>query len=362
MTTEIDRDKLDKFNFKVWTYKKGEMVSVMITIGDRLGLYKAMQGEGPLSSADLATRTGLNERFVREWLLGQAAAGLIDTDDDATHFELSPEQAAVLADEERSISFAAGAFRGGFSPETVEAILESFRSGIGITYEQQGEDRAEGLARMTAPTSRHALTSDILPSLDGVHEKLQQGATVVDVGCGAGVTLVTIAAAYPQSRCIGYDPSSTAVRLAQQRANEEGVTNVEFVAAGAEDLPADLNADLILTFDCMHDMAFPDVAARAIRQTIADDGTWLLKDIRSTGSFRKDMRNPLLAMFYGFSLTSCLQSAMSEPGGMGLGTLGLHAQAAEQLVTEAGFGSFTAHDFNDKANLYYEVRVGEPVT
>jgi len=356
MSGAIDPQEMKMFGFKVWTYKMGEQVSLMIYLGDQLNLYKTMAGGGVMTSHDVAGEAGLNERFVREWLLGQAAAGLIDRHDDGS-FELTAVQAAILADEENSIAFAAGAFRGGVEPAVLDKIADSFRTGIGVTYQEQGPNAAAGLARMTGPWSRLALTSTVLPALDGVTDKLEAGASVVDIGCGGGVMLCTLAEAFPNSRCVGYDPSEAAIALAQSRATDMGLDNIEFVVAAGEDVEAGSDHDLIITFDCMHDMAFPDKTAAAIRGAIADDGTWLLKDIRSTGDFSKDSRNPLLAMFYGFSVTSCLQSAMSEPGGAGLGTLGLHASAAEELTTAAGFGQFTTHDLDDAANLYYEVRV-----
>lgn len=352
----MDKDAVKQFSFSVWTYKMGEQVSLMIHLGDRLGFYKAMNGAGPMSSDDLAAKTGTHERFVREWLLGQAAAKLIGRNDDGS-FELSEVQAAVLADEDDSLSFAAGAFRGGTDSSGVDALVDSFKTGLGVTYEQQGTAAAAGLARMTGPWSRLALTSVILPSLDGVVDKLEAGATVIDVGCGAGVTATTIAAAYPNSRCIGYDPSTIAIGMARERAADAGLSNVEFVDSPADALPADGAADLVLCFDCLHDMPRPDRSLQAIRATMADSGTLLIKDIRSTGDFDKDRRNPLLAMFYGFSVASCLQSASSEPDGMGLGTLGLYPERMKELVSEAGFGSFHQHDLDDAANLYYEVRV-----
>ncbi len=351
----MDTDALKKFSFSVWSYKMGEQVSLMIHLGDRLGLYRAMNGAGRITSDDLADRTELNERFVREWLLGQAAAKLIDRIEDGV-YELNEVQAAVLADEEDSLSFAAGAFRGGTDPAGVDALIESFRTGLGVTYEQQGTAAAAGLARMTGPWSRLALTSVILPALDGVVAKLESGATVVDVGCGAGVTATTIATAFPNSRCIGYDPSTIAIDMARQRAAEAGLSNVEFFAKPADELPSDIEADLVLCFDCLHDMTRPDQSLNAIHAAMAADGSLLIKDIRSTGDFDKDRRNPLLAMFYGFSVASCLQSARSAPDGMGLGTLGLYPERMKELVTDAGFGSFVKHDLDDAANLYYEVR------
>jgi len=356
MSTELDTDAVKMFGFKVWTYKMGEQVSLMVHLGDRLGIYKTMASSGPMSSTDVAAAAELHERFVREWLLGQAAAGLIERHDDGT-FELTDVQAAVLADEENSLAFAGGAFRGGVDHDVLERIADSFRTGIGLTYEQQGPNAAAGLARMTGPWSRLALTSTVLPALDGIVDKLEAGATVCDIGCGGGVMLTTLAEAFPNSRCVGVDPSAAAISLARERAAEMGLTNIEFVEASGEDIEAGSDYDLVITFDCMHDMAFPDRTAAAIRNAIAADGTWLLKDIRSTGDFDKDMRNPLLAMFYGFSIASCLQSAMSEPGGMGLGTLGLHAKAAQELTEAAGFTRFETHDLDDAANLYYEVRV-----
>ena len=356
MSTELDTKAIKMFGFKVWTYKMGEQVSLMVHLGDQLGIYKTMAGGGVMTSHDVAAAAELHERFVREWLLGQAAAGLIDRHEDGS-FELTDVQAAVLADEEDSISFAAGAFRGGIDTTVVDKIANSFRTGIGMTYEEQGPNAAAGLARMTGPWARLALTSTVLPALGGVVEKLEAGASVVDVGCGGGVMLTTLAQAFPNTRCLGYDPSHVAVDIAQARATEMGIDNVEFVAAGGEDLAPGSNHDLVITFDCMHDMTFPDKTAAAIRGALADDGTWLLKDIRSTGDFTKDMRNPLLAMFYGFSVASCLQSAMSEPGGAGLGTMGLHSTAARELTEAAGFTNFTTHDLDDAANLYYEVKI-----
>lgn len=352
----IDPDAVKLFSFKVWTYKMGEQVSLMIHLGDRLGLYSTMVGRGPISSQAIAEATNLHERFVREWLLGQAAAGLIERTSEG-EFELGQVQAAVLADEQNSMAFAAGAFRGGLEPAVLDRIADAFRTGIGVTYEQQGPNAAAGLARMTGPWSRLALLSTVLPALDGVVGKLTTGASMVDVGCGGGVMITTLAQAFPNTRCVGYDPSAAAIALATKRATDMGLTNVSFVCAGGEDIPRDSNFDLVSTFDCMHDMAFPGRTAAAIRRAIAEDGTWLIKDIRSSGDFDRDRRNPLLPLFYGFSVTSCLQSAMSEPGGVGLGTLGLHASAAQELSEAAGFSRFTTHDLDDASNLYYEVRV-----
>ncbi len=379
---QMDPDQLKQLAFKVWSYKQGEMVSLMLHIGDRLGLFTKLAelcdaaggsgsggssdggsgsdgSPGLITSEELAAATGLNERLIREWLFGMAAADVLTHTDGA--FLITPEGKALLVDEQDSVLFAMGAFRGGTETEALDLILESFQTGIGMTYEQQGPRAAAGLARTTGPFSRQALTSTIIPGLDGVKAKLEAGAKVLDVGCGAGVSACLIGEAWPNTQVIGCDPSQTAIAQARQRAKDSGLSNVEFVIAPAEEInnAEEIGAGdfaLVLTFDCLHDMPRPDTALSAIRKALSDDGTLLVKDIRSRGDFEIDKRNPLLAMFYGFSVSSCLQSAMSEPGGMGLGTLGLHPQKAKQLTAEAGFTGFVEHDFDDAANIYYEVR------
>ena len=341
--------------FQVWSYKQGELVSLMIHLGDRLGLYRALDGAGPLTAADLAARTGLQERWLLEWLRSQGAAGLLQTAD-GHEFTLLPEAAAVLADEDGSLWFAAGAFQGGAaSPDVVDALADAFRTGIGLTYDQLGPSAAHQVERMLAPWSRLALVPDLLPRLDGVVAKLEAGARVADVGCGAGVALLAMAEAFPASTFAGFDISQHAIHRARTVLAERGLDNVTFHVAEAEELP-DEAYDLVLTFDCLHDMAHPDRAITAIRRAIADDGTWLIKDIRSGATWEENQRNPLLAMMYSTSVATCMSSALSEPDGAGLGTLGFHPALAEEMCRAAGFTRFTRHDVADPANLYYEVR------
>jgi 2-polyprenyl-3-methyl-5-hydroxy-6-metoxy-1,4-benzoquinol methylase len=209
---------------------------------------------------------------------------------------------------------------------------------------------------MTEPWTRLALVPLILPALDGVVDRLQAGALVADVGCGSGVAVCTLAAAFPGSRFDGLDPSQHAIDRARRRAAENGLENAEFRTAAAEDLPGDNRYDFIMTLDCLHDMPRPAEAAAVIRRAVRPDGTWLIKDIRSGPAWQDNLRNPVLALMYGLSVTSCLSSGLSEPGGAGLGTLGLHPRLAEQICREAGFSRFSRHDFDDPVNLYYEVR------
>jgi 2-polyprenyl-3-methyl-5-hydroxy-6-metoxy-1,4-benzoquinol methylase len=351
-----DSDRLKAFALRVWGYKQGEVVSLMIHLGDRLGLYEAMAGQGPMTAPRLAGSTGLHERWLLEWLRSQAAASLIDSDDGET-FELSPEAAAVLADSKDSLLFAAGAFQGGIAaPEVVERLAGAFRSGIGLSYDDRGPAAAEAAERMLEPWTRLALVPLILPALEGVVSRLEAGAQVADVGCGSGVAVCALAATFPASRFEGLDPSRHAISRACARLAGSGLDNAAFTVAAAADLPADGRYDLIMTLDCLHDMPDPAAAITAIRRALRPDGTWLIKDIRSSPSWQANLRNPVLAMMYGTSVSSCLSSGLSEPGGAGLGTLGFHPELAERMCAEAGFSRFRRHDVDDPANLYYEVR------
>ncbi len=350
-----DNEELLAFALRVWSYKQGEIVSLMVHFGDRLGLYRALVDAGPMTAAELATATGLHERWVLEWLRGQAAAGLLEYSD-GDYFKLSPSGAAVLADEEGSLMFAAGAFGPPFEPDVIDALAEAFRSGVGLPYDRLGPNAVHRTERMLGPWARLALVARIIPALKGVGPKLEAGARVADVGCGAGVTLLAMAIAYPGSEFYGFDLSEHAILRARQRMSEAGVTNVTLHQLRAEDLPAEPPFDLVITFDCIHDMTHPAGAIAAIRRALADDGTWLVKDIRSSPRFVDNLANPVLAMLYGFSVATCMSSSLSEPGGAGLGTLGFHPQIAEEMSRAVGFTRFQIHDFDDFANLYYEVR------
>ena len=354
MTDTSDAVRL--FAFRVWSYKQGEVVSLMIHLGDRLGLYGAMAGAGPLSAAELAQKTGLHERWLLEWMRSQAAAGLLLSADGEV-FELPDEAEPVLADEDGSLWFAAGAFTGGVAPpDVVDRLAQAFRTGIGLSYDDLGPSAAHEVERMLGPWTRQALVPVILPALAGVVDRLDAGARVADVGCGAGLAVLAMAEAFPQSRFEGFDPSVHAIERARSRLGGAGLTNAEFHVEAAAGLPGEPTYDLVLTLDCLHDMPAPAEAMAAIRRSIKPDGVWLIKEIKGAASWEANLKNPMLAMMYGTSVATCMSSALSEPGGAGLGTLGLHRERAEQMCRQAGFETFVVHDFDDPVNLYYEVR------
>ncbi len=352
----MDPDLLGQFALRVWSYKQGEVVSLMVYLGDELGLYRAMAGAGPLGADELADRTGCAARWLQEWLRSQGAAGLLETAD-GERFELTEEGAEVLARESTSTWFAAGAFRGAVAhPDVTARLVDAFRTGRGLSYNDLGPSGAHGVERTLAPWTRLVLVPSILPRLDGVEERLRDGAAVADVGCGSGLALEAMASAYPASRFVGYDPSAHAIDRAREKLADASLSNVELRGEPAESLPEAPTYDLVLTLDCLHDMPYPAAAMAAIRRSLRPDGTWLIKEIRSASSWSDNLRNPMLALMYGTSVAMCMSSALSAPGGAGLGTLGLPPDLLETMTRAAGFTRFTLHDVGDPADLYYEVR------
>jgi 2-polyprenyl-3-methyl-5-hydroxy-6-metoxy-1,4-benzoquinol methylase len=352
----MDPDKLKAYAKNVFDALGGAMTSAMIHLGDRLGLYGALADGAPRTSAELAGQTGLSERWLREWLHQQGAAGVLEHRGEG-RFALSEEGRAVLADE-RHPAFGAGFFS--HLPQTLavaERLPEAFRSGVGLPYDAFGPEGARGIERGLSPWFRALLVPFALPRVPGVVAALERGVQVADVGCGTGVALIEMAKAFPRSEFHGFDISSHALERAARNRAEAGVQNVAFHHAHHAPLPADGRFGFVTTFDCLHDMTDPAAVTGAIRRAIRDDGTWLVSDIKARASYEENVaRNPMAAMMYGTSVLTCMSSALSEPGGAGLGTLGLHAGLLEQMVHAAGFTRFEPLDLGHPVNAFYMVR------
>jgi SAM-dependent methyltransferase len=344
------QDAVKAYALAVWQIKQGEVVAAMAHLGDRLGLYAALHDAGPTDAARLATATGLDARFLLEWLRGQAAAGLVDSDDGEV-FALPAAAVPVLVDREAR-TFAAGALTPPLDPEVIDGVAQSFATGMGTPYDRLGAGGASRIAEMGAPWTRTALVPEVLPRVSGLMDRLTAGADVADLGCGTGLALRVLAQAFPRGRYHGYDPSSVAI--SQAREHLRGLP-IELHVAGVRAM-GEAGFDLVLTFDALHDMAHPDRVAAGVRRSLRPDGVWLVKEIRASGDFATDRRNPVAAMLYGLSVTACLPSGLSERDGMGLGTLGLHQARLETLVTDAGFASVERIDIREPANVYYAIR------
>lgn len=346
----FDLDEAREFALEVWRYKQGEMVAAMVYLGDRLGLYRAIYTQGPATSEQLAAATGYHERWLREWLQGQAAAGLIRRDDGGV-YSMSDEQAAVLVDED-SLLFATASFGGGFGSDDFDRMARSMETGIGFTYGEVGVDAARQIDRSNAPWLRSFLPAVVMPMLPEVEERLGEGGRVLEIGCGGGVAIEGLAARYPNSTFVGVDSSGPAIEIARERFSD--AANVEFRLVGGESLSGD-EFDFALTLDCLHDMARPDLAAASIHRVLADEGAWLIKEIKCGPTYESNLRNPLLALMYGYSVSSCLPSGMVTADGLGLGTLGLDPATLETMVREAGFTHFEKLETPDPVHFYYRV-------
>jgi 2-polyprenyl-3-methyl-5-hydroxy-6-metoxy-1,4-benzoquinol methylase len=342
----------------LFTHLQGAVTSLLVLVGHRIGLYAGLSRlGGPVTGDELAAATGLHPRWVTEWLRQQAAAGLVAHDDAVERFWLDPAYEAVLA-EPGNPSFMVEAFR---SLEAMTAaagrLPDAFRTGIGFGWEAGGEPGAEGTAAMLAGWYRANLVPVLIERLDGVADRLRAGALVADVGCGTGVALRTMAAAYPASRFVGYDLSPTALAIARAEASAAGLDNVDVVDASSTALPDDGRYALVCMFDVLHDTTDPAAMAAAIRRALSPDGTWLLFDVKSRATVAENLEKiPLAALMYGTSVLSCLPAAMSEPGGAGLGTLGLTEAVARGLATGAGFSRFDPIDIAHPVNVAYQVR------
>lgn len=341
---------------RVFDNLSGLVVSGMIYLGHQLGLYRALQDAGSVTSAELAAKTALHERWVREWLRGQAAAGLIQYDGDG-RFSMSAVAALVLANAD-SPAFAAGSFVG--LPRqllVLDQLRESFATGIGLPYDAFGSEGAKGVEGMLAPWFRTMLVPLVLPQLDGVVARLEAGTDAADIGCGTGVALIEMAKAFPRSSFHGYEISHHALAAAEENKRRAALANVTFHDAGRDRLPAAARFGFITAFDCLHDMTHPAETLRAMRAALRPDGTCLIVDINARPTFEENLSdNPMAAMMYGFSVLSCMSSALSQPGGAGLGTLGFSEPVARQMTAAAGFTRFRRHDFDNPVNAYYEVR------
>jgi SAM-dependent methyltransferase len=352
----VSDDRFPAYAKLVFGALSGAMTSALVWLGDRLGLYRALAGAGGLTSAELADRTGLDERWVREWLFQQGAAGILEHRGEG-RFALPPEGEALLADETSpfcGIGFFASLPS---SMGVLERLGEAFRSGLGLPYDAFGPEGAAGIERGFAPWFRALLVPVVLPAVPGVTAALERGAHAADVGCGAGIALIEMAKAYPRSEFDGWDVSRHALERAEQNRAAAGVTNVRFHDPREEPLPADERFALVTTFDCLHDMTDPGAMVAAIRRAIRPDGSWLVCDIKAHASWEENVaRNPMAAMMYGTSVLTCMSSALSEPGGAGLGTLGLTEDVARRLTREAGFTRFERLPVDHPVNAFYLVR------
>jgi SAM-dependent methyltransferase len=334
-TANIDEAKLEAFMGQAVTDMGAVISAPLFVIGEKLGLYKAMAGAGPLTSQEVAERAGVAERSVREWLRNQAAGGYVRYDADSDRFTLPDEQALALADED-SPFYILGLYDSIASLYADEdKILDAFRSGEGMGWHEHDHRLFRGTERFFRPGYRAHLVTEWIPALDGVEEKLERGAKVADVGCGHGASTVIMAEAFPNSRFVGFDYHDASIERAREIAEEAGLSDrVSFAAASAADYPGS-DYDLVCVFDCLHDMGDPVGAAAHIHETLAPDGTWMIVEPFAGDSVQANL-NPVGRVFYGASTVICTPASLSQEVGLALGAQAGEARLAE-VIKEGGF-------------------------
>jgi SAM-dependent methyltransferase len=349
----IDEARLEAFLGQVISETGATGNAALVVIGDKLGLYRAMAAAGPLSSAELARRTGTAERYVREWLNAQAAGGYVEYDPAKQRYTLPVEHAMVLADED-SPAFAIGAFQTAIGAlQSIDALRRAFLSGDGVGWHEHDADVFEGCERFFRPGYTAHLVADWIPALDGAEVKLQAGATVADVGCGHGASTLLMARAYPRSRFDGFDYHDASIQAASREAAEDGLGDrVRFAVASATDFPA-ARYDLVCTFDCLHDMGDPVGAARHIRGALAPDGTWLIVEPFAHERTEQNF-TPVGRAYYAFSTLLCTPNSLSQEVGLALGAQAGEARTRD-VVTDGGFTRFRRAT-ETAFNIIYEAR------
>jgi SAM-dependent methyltransferase len=349
----VDADKLMGFVFRAVEEVGATLNTALVVMGDRLGLYRAMAGSGPLTSAELAERTGTAERYVREWLSAQAAGGYLQYEPDSGRYTLAPEQAVALTDS------SSPAYLPGFFQLALGSVIDSPRigdavkTGAGIGWHDHVRDVHEGCERFFRPGYNANLVATWLPALEGVVDKLEKGARVADVGCGHGASTILMAQAFPNSTFIGSDYHEGSIAVARQRAIEAGVDDrARFEVAPAAGFTG-RDYGLVTMFDCLHDMGDPVGAARHVRESLAPDGTWMIVE-PAAGDRVEDNLNPVGRAYYAFSTLLCTPASLSQEVGLALG-----AQAGEarirDVVTSAGLTRFRRVS-ETPFNLVFEAR------
>ena len=333
--TDINEAKLEAFMGQAVADMGAIISAPLFLIGEKLGLYKAMAHAGPLTSEEVAERSGAAERNVREWLRNQAAGGYITYDAEEDRYTLPDEHALALADED-SPFYILGVYDSIASLYADEdQLLEAFRSGRGMGWHEHDHRLFRGTERFFRPGYRGHLVSEWIPALDGVQAKLERGAKVADVGCGHGASTVIMAEAFPNSQFVGFDYHEASIERAAEAAQQAGVGDrISFEVAAAKDYPGS-GYDLVCVFDCLHDMGDPVGAAAHVRETLDSDGAWMIVEPFANDRVEENL-NPVGRVFYGASTVICTPASLAQEVGLALGAQAGQARLTD-VLNEGGF-------------------------
>ncbi|MGA8568867.1 MAG: class I SAM-dependent methyltransferase [Candidatus Binataceae bacterium] len=342
----VDEAKLQQLLGKMLGEVGAAMGIGLVLLGDKFGLYKTLAAAGPLTSAELASRTGTAARYVQEWAAAQAAGGYINFEPATERFSISPEQALILADENGPAFFPAMFEIAAAAARDLPKLEKAFRTGAGVGWHEHDPCLFRGTERFFRPGYAMHLVSEWIPALEGVKEKLERGAHVADVGCGHGASTILLAKAFPKSKFSGFDYHEPSLVRARELARENGVADrITFQRASAKEFPGTF--DLVAFFDCLHDMGDPVGVAAHVKSTLKSGGTWMIVEPFASDLMAENL-NPIGRIFYSASTQICVPASLSQEVGLALGTQAGEARLRE-VISSGGFSRVrraTATPFN----------------
>ena len=353
----MDRQKAEAFASRLLTVLNDGALCLMASIGHRTGLFDAMRDWPPQTSNEIASRAGLNERYVREWLGAMVTSGIVTVDSQSLHYQLPPERAAHLTRAAGANNFAAFTQYVPILGQVEDAIIDCFKNGGGVPYEQYPRFHAV-MAEDSGTSVLSSLESHVLPLVPGLADHLARGLRWLDAGCGSGRILNRLAELFPNSGFVGMDLSKEATRVARAEATAKGLENVEFVAVDLSDFDrtaAPESFDIITTFDAVHDQGKPLNLLKGIHRALKSGGVYLMQDIRGSSFVHKNIDHPVGTFLYTASCLHCMAVSLAQ-GGEGLGAMWGEEKTREYLQ-RAGFRSIETHELaHDIQNNWYVVR------
>ena len=352
----VDSQKAEAFAGRLLNALNDAALCLMISIGHRTGLFDAMRGQEPMTSDDIAARSGLNERYVREWLGAMVTSGVVAVDDESRRFVLPPEHAAFLTRPAAADNLAVFAQYIPLLGNVEDDIIQCFQHGGGVPYEKFPRFHAV-MAEDSGQSVLSSLESHVLPLVPGLTDRLARGITVLDAGCGRGRIVNRLAELFPASRFVGMDLSGDAIGVARDEASARGLRNVEFTATDLThfDETADPESfDFVTTFDAVHDQSKPLNVLKGIYKTLRRDGIYLMQDIKGSSHVRNNIGHPLGPFLYTVSCLHCMTVSLAQ-GGEGLGAMWGEEKTRDYLA-RAGFSTVEKHELaHDVQNNWYVV-------
>jgi SAM-dependent methyltransferase len=352
--TRFDTAAAERFGERMLDTLNAGALSLMLSVGHRTGLFDAMAGMQPSTSAAIAEKAGLDERYVREWLGAMVTGGVVSVDPARGTYHLPAEHAAFLTRAARPDNMAVTAQWIPLLGSVESEVVDCFRNGGGVPYASYDRFH-QVMAEESDQTVCAALVDHILPGVDGLVERLADGIDVLDVGCGSGRAVNLLAETYPKSRFTGYDFSEEGVARANREVAERGIPNVRFEAVDAARLDAADRFDLITAFDAIHDQARPDAVLAGIARALRGDGVFLMQDIAGSSRVHEDVEHPIGTFLYTVSCMHCMTVSLAD-GGAGLGAM-WGKEVACRMLADAGFGDVEVRSLpHDVINYYYTAR------